>query len=117
MIDGMVTRWEDRGSRTEPWEPNCLYLLHHDGPLVVRAGYNPSLMSFQVLITHNGFDLVKQEHDRADEALAQCQRYVDERLPSRWLWVLVNDQSEGLRPARVTTRGHEGVGGSGRYAA
>ena len=112
----MVFDWADRGSRDEPWEPNYLYLIHHEGPLVVRAGYNPSLGTFQLLVTHNGFELVKQEYERADEALSHAQRYVDDRLPSAWLWRLVNDQSTGKRPARITTRGHEPEGGS-RYAA
>lgn len=111
----MVTEWRDAGSWDEPWQPNYLNLISHDGPLVVRCGYNPSAGTFQVVVTHNGFRIAEAEYESAKAALAHCQRYVDERIPSVWEWRLVNDRDSLPRARRVHTRMHEPPGGT-RYA-
>lgn len=109
-----VLYWDQRGSDEQPWRPNYLYILRSDGPLV-RCGYNPEYESFQVVIQYDDLEL-RAEHPRADEALEHAQLYCDERIPSVWLWRLVNDRDADPRPRRVETRHHEPPGNH-RYAA
>lgn len=110
-----VLDWEARGSWDAPWRPNYMYVLAFEAPLTVRAGFDPLTEQYRALVTLNSSVLVDEHHDEAKDALAACQRFMDGRMSSHWLWTLTNDRDGNVRPRRVMTRGHEQALG-GRYS-